>query len=118
MEFYLFDRADKIIHFDDLSILNGAKKIEEKVKTVMSQNEVFVLQIAALGKKDDIVKDVKCVSDGLDICCINTDVVDKFGRRGTQSVMLKADRIQPFFFTVEAQKKGLRSETADRKSVV
>ena len=112
MEFYLFDRTDKIIHFDNLSILNEAKKIEEKVKTVMSQNEVFVLQIAALGKKDDIVKDVKCVSDGLDICCINTDVVDKFGRRGTQSVILKADRIQPFFFTVEAQKKGLRSETA------
>ncbi len=112
MEFYLFDRTDKIIHFDDLSILNGAKKIEEKVKTVMSQNEVFVLQIASLGKKDDIVKDVKCISDGLSICCINTEVVDKFGRRSTQSVMLKSDRIQPFFFTVEAQKKGLRSETA------
>lgn len=45
MDFYLFDRTYKIIHFDDLSQLKNGQKIENEVDVTFSQNEVFVLQL-------------------------------------------------------------------------
>ena len=39
MDFYLFDRKDVIRHFEDLSILNGKKKISDCEELVMSENE-------------------------------------------------------------------------------
>lgn len=113
MDFYLFDRTYKIIHFDDLSQLKNGQKIENEVDVTFSQNEVFVLQIAALSKSDDIIKGVKSKSKKLDISCINTDVVDKFGNRKNQEIKLKKNVIQPLFFTVEVKEKGLEREKAE-----
>lgn len=113
MDFYLFDRTYKIIHFDDLSQLKNGQKIENEVDVTFSQNEVFVLQIAALSKSDDIIKCVKSDSKKLDISCINTDVVDKFGNRKNQEIKLKKNVIQPLFFTVEVKEKGLEREKSE-----
>lgn len=113
MDFYLFDRTYKIIHFDDLSQLKNGQKIENEVDVTFSQNEVFVLQIAALSKSDDIIKCVKSESKKLDISCINTDIVDKFGNRKNQEIKLKKNVIQPLFFTVEVKEKGLEREKSE-----
>lgn len=48
MDLYLFDRVDKIIHFDDLSILNGKEKMSSCEKINMSCNEAYVVQIGAV----------------------------------------------------------------------
>jgi len=110
MELYLFDRTEKIIHFDDLSILDDAYKIEDSAEAVMSENEIYVVQIAVLSKYDDVIKSISAEGN-LNISCINTDVVDKFGSRKTQSIKLKANVIQPLFFTVKAEKIGKREES-------
>lgn len=112
MQLYLFDRKDKIIHFEDLSILKGAKKLDSTVQLTMSQNEVFVFQVAAVTNTNDVITDISSVSD-LKISCINTDVTDKFGVSKTQNVQLKANCIQPLFFTVKADKTGPRQEKAE-----
>lgn len=111
MKLYLFDRKDRIIHFEDLSILKDAKKLDSTAELTMSQNEVFVFQLAAVSQKDDVITDISFVSD-LEISCINTDVTDKFGVSKTQTVSLKANCIQPLFFTVKADKTGARTEKA------
>lgn len=111
MNLYLFDRKDRIIHFEDLSILKKAKSLDNTVQLTMSQNEVFVFQLAAVSQKDDVITDISSVSD-LEISCINTDVTDKFGVSKTQTVSLKANCIQPLFFTVKADKTGARTEKA------
>lgn len=98
MEFYLFGRMDKIIHFDDLSILKNAVKIEKRAVATMSQNEVFVLQIAALAQADDVIRKIETDSADLKIECINTDFVNKFGKSGHQSVSVKKNILQPLFF--------------------
>ncbi len=112
MEFYLFGRMDKIIHFDDLSILKNAVKIEKRAEATMSQNEVFVLQIAALSQADDIIRKIENDSADLKIECINTDFVDKFGKSGHKSVSVKKNILQPLFFTVESPHLGRRTQTA------
>ena len=112
MKFYLFDRTEKIIHFEDLSILNGKNPIDKSCDALMSQNEVYVVQIAALSDCDTIINDVVFTAQNLKMQCINTDVVDKFGTPKKQSVKLKANVIQPLFFIVEADKIGRRTETA------
>lgn len=111
MKLYLFDRTYKIIHFDDLKILNNAKEIGNSVRTVMSQNEIFVLQVAVLSECDDTIESVTADGD-LKISCINTDTVNKYGLKQTQQIKLKANSIQPLFFTVEVGKYGAREETA------
>lgn len=114
MDLYLFDRTEKIIHFEDLSILDSACKIEDSVQAVMSENEIYVFQIAALSDCDDVIKNISA-EGGLNISCINTDLVDKFGRRTTRCVKLKANIIQPLFFTVQADKIGKRKESCKIK---
>ncbi len=113
MEFYLFDRTTQIIHFEDLSILSKGEKIQNSSTAVMSQNEVFVLQIAALSSMDDEILSVNAVGNGVTLSCINTDVTDKFANEKKQTVNIKANNILPLFFTVEAEKTGSRSVTAD-----
>ena len=112
MKFYLFDRTYKIIHFEDLSQLKFGQKIENKINVTFSQNEVFVLQIAVLSESNDTIKRIKSKSKNLDISCINTDIVDKFGSRKYQEISIKNNIIQPLFFTVEVKEKGLEKEKA------
>lgn len=112
MKFYLFDRTDKIIHFDDLAQLENKIEIKGEISAVFSQNEVFVLQIAALSECDDVIKSVESKSDCLNISCINTDIVDKFGNAKKQEVKIRKNIIQPLFFTVEVNKKGIEFEKA------
>lgn len=109
MELYLFDRMEKIIHFDDLTILNGRKKLDGMAELIMSENEVFVFQLAVLSDSDDVIKSINC-SGSAEISCINTDISDKFGNKKTQCVALKKNNIQPLFFTVSVDKLGKREE--------
>lgn len=109
MELYLFDRTEKIIHLDDLSILSGREKISDFVEVIMSENEVFVFQIAALSERDDVIESI-FTKGSVEISCINTDIVDKFGVAKKQSVALKSNVIQPLFFTAKAEKLGKRQE--------
>lgn len=111
MKLYLFDRTYKIIHFDDLSLLKNGTEIVDTAKVTMSQNEVFVLQIAALSDCDDVINEISATGS-LKISCINTDVVDKYAKFKKQTVALKANHIQPLFFTVQAEKLGVREEIA------
>lgn len=99
----------KIIHFDDLSILEGKEPLVKAAELIMSENEVFVFQLAVLSDYDDVINSVN-YSGALSISCINTDVVDKYGKRKIQSVSLKKNNIQPLFFTVTADKNGKREE--------
>ena len=80
MKLYFFDRTFQIIHFDDLDMLNNSTEIKERINVQMSQNEVFVLQIAMLSETDDIINDISS-SGNLKISCINTDMVDKYTHR-------------------------------------
>lgn len=112
MKLYLFDRTDKIIHFEDLTILREAEEIRERVTATMSQNEVFVLQIAMLSDCDDVITDITATGS-VKISCINTDTVDKYANSKKQPVQIRSNRIQPLFFTVEADKLGTREETAE-----
>ncbi|MGN0536030.1 MAG: glycoside hydrolase domain-containing protein [Eubacterium sp.] len=109
MELYLFDRTEKIIRFEDLSILKDENKINGTAYLSMSENEVFVFQLAVVSHKDDCINEIKA-SGNLDITCINTDAVDKWGNERKLTVPLKANTIQPLFFTVKAEKKGKRQE--------
>lgn len=112
MDLYLFDRTEKIIHFDDLSILNGRCKIENFAETMMSENEIFVFQLAFVSEADDIIKNIEYKGD-VKISCINTDITDKFGKKSVQSIAVKKNRIQPLFFTVKAEKLGERQEKCE-----
>lgn len=109
MKLYLFDRSEKIIHFDDLSILNEKNRVEGTAELIMSENEVFVFQLAVLSDTDDVIRNIE-YSGNLKVSCINTDVRDKFGKNKKQTVAVKKDTIQPLFFTVEADKIGNREE--------
>ena len=111
MELYLFDRTTKIIHFDDLSILDSRHRIINQAQAVMSENEVFVFQLAVICDKDDIINETKACN-GPEITCINTDIVDKYGNRKKQIVPIKKNVIQPLFFTVKAEKLGARKEAS------
>lgn len=109
MKLYLFDRNEKIIHFDDLSILNDKDRIKDSAELVMSENEVFVFQLAVLCDSDDTIKNIE-FSGNIKMSCINTDMNDKFGISKKQTVSLKKDIIQPLFFIAEADKIGMREE--------
>lgn len=109
MELFLFDRTEKIIHFEDLSILTNERKIDGLANFVMSENEVFVFQIALVSDCDDVITSVSACGN-VEISCINTDVTDKFGNKKTQCVNIKKDTIQPLFFTAKAKKLGNRQE--------
>lgn len=109
MKLYLFDRTEKIIHFDDLSILNNANEINGSAEMVMSENEVFVFQLAVLGKSDDVIENIEA-QGSVQLECINTDTVDKYGVRRKQTVNIKANTIQPLFFTAKAERLGKRKE--------
>ena len=111
MKLYLFDRTYKIIHFNDLKVLENGEEIIDSVRVTMSQNEVFVLQLAVLTDCDDRITDISSIGN-LKISCVNTDVVDKYAKSKKQSVALKANQIQPLFFTVQAEKTGAREERA------
>lgn len=109
MELYLFDRTEKIIHFNDLSILNNNNRIDDFAEVLMSENEVFAFQLAVLCKNDDCIKSI--TSNGnIKLECINTDVVDKYGVRKNKTVNLTANIIQPLFFTAKADRLGKRQE--------
>lgn len=107
MELYLFDRTENIIHYEDLSILDSKRRIENSVEVIMSENEVFVFQLALLPDCDDVIEKISYTGN-IKISCINTDVVDKYGKSKTQKVNLKRNVIQPLFFTAEADKQGKR----------
>lgn len=109
MDLYLFDRVEKIIHFDDLSILDDKHKIDGLAEMIMSENEIFVFQLAVISKTDDVIKNISCQGD-VEISCINTDISDKYGYKKCQSVQLQKNLIQPLFFTVKAAKLGKRQE--------
>lgn len=116
MNLYLFDRNEKIIHFDDLSILNDKDRIKDSAELVMSENEVFVFQLAVLCDSDDTIKNIE-FSGNIKMSCINTDMNDKFGISKKQTVPLKKDIIQPLFFIAEADKIGKREEKAAVKII-
>lgn len=111
MKLYLFDRTYKIIHFEDLSVLNDGTEVYDGIRKTMSQNEIFVIQLAFVSECDDVITDV--VSDSsLKISCINTELVDKHGVSKKAEIETKANIIQPLFLTVKADKLGAREETA------
>lgn len=103
MDLYLFDRTEKIIHFDDLSILDDSRRIDASCEVVMSENEVFVIQLAVLSDTDDVINSISAKGNA-DISCINTDVVDKHGVKSMQPVYLKENIIQPLFFYCKSRK--------------
>lgn len=109
MKIYLFDRTEKIIHFNDLSILEHHKMIEKSTELLMSENEIFVFQLALLSDFDDTINEITTHGNA-DIVCINTDMSDKYGHCKKQKVMLKKNIIQPLFFTVQTDKLGKRQE--------
>lgn len=109
MRLYLFDRTEKIIHFDDLSILNKNTEIVDTAEVLMSENEVFVFQLALLCESDDVIKSI-AAQGNVALECINTNVVDKHGIRKNQTVAVQANTIQPLFFTAKADKLGKRQE--------
>lgn len=99
----------KIIHYDDLSLLSRDREINGATEVTMSENEIFVFQIAALSECDDCIRSIESLG-GAEISCINTDVVDKWGKSRTQSVALKAGIIQPLYFTARVKKAGKCTE--------
>lgn len=103
MKFYLFDRSEKIIHFNNLDILDN-RLIDGGINFVMSENEVFVVQITMLSDCNDVLFGVKSSNKNMAVSCINTDVVDKFGNAKTQSVNIKPNTLQPVFLIVECKK--------------
>lgn len=109
MNLYLFDRTEKIIHFDDFSILNGKNPLDKRTELIMSENEVFVFQLAAVCECDDVITGID-YSGNVEISCINTDVSDKHGNKFHQNIVLKKNRFQPLFFIVTADKRGKREE--------
>lgn len=119
MDLYLFDRVDKIIHFDDLSILNGKEKMSSCEKIKMSYNEAYVVQICAVSDCGETIKEIifDSENDSLDGFCINTDIVDKFGNKGKQTVYLKKDNIQPLFFVMQAKEKIVKTTKCSVKIV-
>lgn len=119
MDLYLFDRVDKIIHFDDLSILNGKEKMSSCEKIKMSCNEAYVVQIGAVSNCGETIKEIifDFENDSLDGFCVNTDIVDKFGNKGKQTVYLKKDNIQPLFFVVQAKEKIIKTTKCSVKII-
>lgn len=111
MELYNFDRKYKIIHFEDLSILADGERIGDSFEITMSENEIFVIQLAAVFEKDDVITAVTS-SGKADICCVNTDITDKFGNERKAQIRVKKNIIQPLFFTVKVSKDGRRKEQA------
>lgn len=109
MKLYLFDRTQTIIHFEDLSILDHHCEINNTAELSMSENEVFVFQIAVLCDCNDVIESIT-TQGNLKISCINTDAVDKAGNRKKKKVALKSNIIQPLFFTVIADRCGKRQE--------
>ena len=111
MKLYLFDRKYKLIHFEDLSVLSDGVYIDKCVNVRMSKNEIFVLQVAVLSEADDIIESISTDSR-LIVSCINTDIVDKYGRKSSNTVKLKANTIQPLFFTVQKTDECAEFENA------
>lgn len=109
MKLYLFDRMDKLIHFEDLSVLTLKREIKGRAAVTMSQNEIFVLQLAAVSDCDDVIKNITS-SGKCEVECINTDVTDKFANRKKLEVKLRRNIFQPLFFTIKAEQKGKREE--------
>lgn len=85
------------------------RKINSAAELIMSENEVFVFQVAAFSGTDDVIKSIE-YDGNLKMSSINTDVRYKYGKIKKQTVILKKDVIQPLFFTVEADKIGNREE--------
>lgn len=111
MQLFHFDRTEKIIHFEDLSILSDDRKIENSVNFVMSENEVFVFQIALVSDSDDTIEAICACCDGdIEISCINTYVKDKYAKTKNQQIRINKNIIQPLFFTVKAEKIGKRQK--------
>ena len=111
MKLYLFDRMYKLIHFDDLSVLSDGICIEENVSIRMSKNEIYAVQIAVLSESDDVIESIS-IKSRLSISCINTDISDKFGNKRSAQVKLKANIIQPLFFTVQCSDECGETEKA------
>lgn len=111
MKLYLFDRKYKLIHFEDLSVLSDGVCIDKCVNVRMSKNEIFVLQVAVLSEADDVIESISTDSR-LIVSCINTDIVDKYGRKSSNTVKLKANTIQPLFFTVQKTDECAEFENA------
>ncbi len=111
MKLYLFDRKYKLIHFEDLSVLSDGVCIDKCVNVRMSKNEIFVLQVAVLSEADDVIESISTDSR-LIVSCINTDIVDKYGRKSSNTVKLKVNTIQPLFFTVQKTDECAEFENA------
>lgn len=111
MKLYLFDRKYKLIHFEDLSVLSDGVCIDKCVNVRMSKNEIFVLQVAVLSEADDVIESISTDSR-LIVSCTNTDIVDKYGRKSSNTVKLKANTIQPLFFTVQKTDECAEFENA------
>lgn len=113
MDLYLFDRVDKIIHFDDLSILNGKEKMSSCEKIKMSCNEAYVVQIGAVSNCGETIKEIifDSENDSLDGFCVNTDIVDKFGNKGKQTVYLKKRQHSTVVFRYAGKRKNCKNNT-------
>lgn len=109
MKLYCFDRCEKLIHYDDLSVLTPDREVKKALKLSMSENEIFVFQLAVLSDGEDVIEKISSQGES-EISCINTDCVDKWGNSYTQRVALKENEYQPLFFTVRVKKLGKRTE--------
>ena len=59
MKFYLFDRSEKIIDFNNLDVLDNRLITKDGIKINMSENEVFIIQIGIVTDKDDVLYGIK-----------------------------------------------------------
>ena len=76
--------------------MNEKNKINYAAELIMSENEVFVFQVAALSGTDDVIKSIE-YDGNLKMSCINTDVRDKYSKIKNRPLFLKKMLFSPCF---------------------
>lgn len=100
MKIFYVNRKIQIKHFSDLSVLNGLTSAD-MLKLRVPAQENFVVQLLVLPENEKIINKVDIKSD-IEAVCINTDGVDKFGKRFSKKIFLRQDHIQPVFIILKA----------------
>lgn len=102
MKVYYFDAEEQIRLFDDLSVLRGRQPVKN-ISVACKRDEYKTLQFVLLPDRDGEMS-VRCIgndAEKLRAFCVNTQIVDKFGKARTRNLTLKAKRLQPVFVSVD-----------------
>lgn len=100
MKLYYVDRKTQIKHFTDLSFLEQYEETNSLSLRVPAK-ENFVVQFALLPEKETEIREIH-ISGHPEMYCLNTQIVDKFGKSFQKAVELKKQTIQPLFFILPA----------------